>query len=282
MKYFKLTMQFIRQNFFKLALSALLPAICLSFCHNPALKFSTLLVLSEEMTFWQVMKGVSLIANWRKLLLFLPMIILFCVFMSSTVGAIERKMKYGEFYDSDNTLKFFLRKVNNNFVHVFKCVAFMVLSIEIVTVIEALLVYLWVKVMGPFSMVVMSVITAVVFGVVILMFITYTSLVLPNMTLRGYNLRQSVAASMRVFSPAVFGKVFVTFGLAFMVTIVPLIGHSIVVYFFHYSAYQLVNWVFSFGWYFIFCIFFPSYVYALFFEAEDLEREDIRRETFTY
>lgn len=281
MRYFKLAAQFIRHNFFKLALTTVLPAIFLAFAHNPALKFYTLLSLQDmPNNFWDVVQGIALIADWRKMLVFIFMGILFCVFISSTVGAIERRMRYGEFYESGGVIKFFLRKVNDNFMHVFKYVLAIILIFEALSVVEALLVYLWMQVLGQISMMVASIITAVVFSVLGLGIFVCMIFALPNMTIRGYNLRQSLAASARTFNRVKFVNVFLTLGITCFVTILPLVGHALLVHFFHYSGYQIVNWIFSFLWYYLCCLFLTSYIYAAYFDAEDMERADMEEGNF--
>ena len=141
MRYFKLAARFVKDNFFNLALTALLPAVFMAFAHDPSLKFYSLLSLSElKGDFWDAVQGIALIADWRKMLLFIFMGVLFCVFISSMIGAVERRMRYGEFYESGGVIKFFLRKVNDNFLHVFKFVLALILIFEALSVIEALLV----------------------------------------------------------------------------------------------------------------------------------------------
>lgn len=282
MRYFNLACRFIKHNFFKLALTTILPAVFLAFAHNPALKFYTLLTLSDmpNNDFWDVVQGIALIADWRKMLLFIFMGVLFSVFISSAVGAIERRMRYGEFYESGGVIKFFLRKVNDNFLHVFKYVLTLILIFEALSVVEALLVYLWMSVLGEISMVVASCITAFVFSAVGLCIFVLMIFTLPNMTIRGYNLRQSLAASTRTFNRVRYMSVLVTLALTCLITILPLAANAILVSLYHYSGFQVVNWVLAFAWYYLCCLFLPSYIYAAYFDAEDMERADIQGDKF--
>lgn len=282
MKYFNLACRFVKHNFFKLALTTILPAVFLAFAHNPVLKLYTLLNIAEMPSndFWDVVQGIALIADWRKLLLFIFMGVLFCVFISSAVGAIERRMRYGEFYESGGVIKFFLRKVNDNFLHVFKYVLTLILIFEALSIIEALLVYLWINVLGEISMVVASCITAFIFSAVGVSIFVLMIFTLPNMTIRGYNLRQSLAASTRTFNRVNYMSVFLTLSITCLVTIIPLASHAILVRFYHYSGYQVVNWVLSFAWYYVCCLFLPSYIYAAYFDAEDMERADVPDDKF--
>ena len=150
MRYFKLACRFIKDNFFKLALTTVLPAVFMAFAHDPVRKLLTLITISDmpDKGFWQIVQGIALIADWRKMLLFVFMGVLFSVFISSAVGAIERRMRHGEFYESGGVIKFFLRKVNDNFLHVFKYVLTVILIFEALSVVEALLVFLWTNVLG--------------------------------------------------------------------------------------------------------------------------------------
>lgn len=282
MKYFNLACRFVKHNFFKLALTTILPAVFLAFAHNPVLKLYTLLNIAEMPSndFWDVVQGIALIADWRKLLLFIFMGVLFCVFISSAVGAIERRMRYGEFYESGGVIKFFLRKVNDNFLHVFKYVLTLILIFEALSIIEALLVYLCINVLGEISMVVASCITAFIFSAVGVSIFVLMIFTLPNMTIRGYNLRQSLAASTRTFNRVNYMSVFLTLSITCLVTIIPLAAHAILVRFYHYSGYQVVNWVLSFAWYYVCCLFLPSYIYAAYFDAEDMERADVPDDKF--
>lgn len=282
MKYFNLACRFVKHNFFKLALTTILPAVFLAFAHNPVLKLYTLLNIAEMPSndFWDVVQGIALIADWRKLLLFIFMGVLFCVFISSAVGAIERRMRYGEFYESGGVIKFFLRKVNDNFLHVFKYVLTLILIFEALSIIEALLVYLWINVLGEISMVVASCITAFIFSAVAVSIFVLMIFTLPNMTIRGYNLRQSLAASTRTFNRVNYMSVFLTLSITCLVTIIPLAAHAILVSFYHYSGHQVVTWVLSFAWYYVCCLFLPSYIYAAYFDAEDMERADVPDDKF--
>lgn len=281
MRYFKLAARFVKDNFFNLALTALLPAVFMAFAHDPSLKFYSLLSLSElKGDFWDAVQGIALIADWRKMLLFIFMGVLFCVFISSTIGAIERRMRYGEFYESGGVIKFFLRKVNDNFLHVFKFVLALILILEALSVIEALLVYLWMQVLGEISMTVVSVITAFVFSALGLGVLTVMIFSLPNMTIRGYNLRQSLAASARTFNKVKFMSVFLTMGIYTLVTIIPLVGNALLVHFFRYPGHQIVSWILSLVWYYLCFLVLPSYIYAMYFDAEDMERADLNEGKF--
>lgn len=281
MRYFKLAGRFVKDNFFNLALTALLPAVFMAFAHDPSLKFYSLLSLSElKGDFWDAVQGIALIADWRKMLLFIFMGVLFCVFISSTIGAIERRMRYGEFYESGGMIKFFLRKVNDNFLHVFKFVLALILIFEALSVIEALLVYLWMQVLGEISMTVVSVITAFVFSALGLGVLTVMIFSLPNMTIRGYNLRQSLAASARTFNKVKFMSVFLTMGIYTLVTIIPLVGNALLVHFFRYPGHQIVSWILSLVWYYACFLALPSYIYAMYFDAEDMERADLNEGKF--
>ena len=282
MRYFKLACRFIKDNFFKLALTTVLPAVFMAFAHDPVRKLLTLITLSDmpDRGFWQIVQGIALIADWRKMLLFVFMGVLFSVFISSAVGAIERRMRYGEFYESGGVIKFFLRKVNDNFLHVFKYVLTVILIFEALSVVEALLVFLWTNVLGEISMVVASCITSFVFcavglGIFVLMIFT-----LPNMTIRGYNLRQSLAASTRTFNRVKFMSMMITLALICLVTIIPLAANAVLIKFFRYSGNQIVKWVLSFIWYYLCFLFLPSYIYAVYFDAEDMERADIPDDKF--
>ena len=281
MRYFKLAARFVTDNFFNLALTALLPAVFMACAHDPSLKFYSLLSLSElKGDFWDAVQGIALIADWRKMLLFIFMGVLFCVFISSTIGAIERRMRYGEFYESGGVIKFFLRKVNDNFLHVFKFVLALILIFEALSVIEALLVYLWMQVLGEISMTVVSVITAFVFSALGLGVLTVMIFSLPNMTIRGYNLRQSLAASARTFNKVKFMSVFLTMGIYTLVTIIPLVGNALLVHFFRYPGHQIVSWILSLVWYYLCFLVLPSYIYAMYFDAEDMERADLNEGKF--
>ena len=69
MRYFKLAARFVKDNFFNLALTTLLPAVFMAFAHDPSLKFYSLLSLSElKGDFWDAVQGIALIADWRKML----------------------------------------------------------------------------------------------------------------------------------------------------------------------------------------------------------------------
>ena len=282
MRYFNLACRFIKDNFIKLAMTTVRPAVFMAFAHDPVRKLLTLITLSDmpDKGFWQIVQGIALIADWRKMLLFVFMGVLFSVFISSAVGAIERRMRYGEFYESGGVIKFFLRKVNDNFLHVFKYVLTVILIFEALSVVEALLVFLWTNVLGEISMVVASCITSFVFcavglGIFVLMIFT-----LPNMTIRGYNLRQSLAASTRTFNRVKFMSMMITLALICLVTIIPLAANAVLIKFFRYSGNQIVKWVLSFIWYYLCFLFLPSYIYAVYFDAEDMERADIPDDKF--
>ena len=59
-----------------------------------------------------------------------------------------------------------------------------------------------------------------------------------------------------------------------------LAANAILVSLFRYSGFQVVNWVLSFAWYYLCCLFLPSYIYAAYFDAEDMERADIQGDKF--
>ena len=103
---------------------------------------------------------------------------------------------------------------------------------------------------------------------------------LPNMTIRGYNLRQSLAASARTFNKVKFMSVFLTMGIYTLVTIIPLVGNALLVHFFRYPGHQIVSWILSLVWYYLCFLVLPSYIYAMYFDAEDMERADLNEGKF--
>ena len=62
---------------------------------------------------------------------------------------------------------------------------------------------------------------------------------------------------------------------------VGILGNALLVYFFRYSGNQIVIWILSFLWYYACFLLLPSYIYASYFDAEDMERADMDEEEFT-
>ena len=279
MSYTKSTLRFIKDNFLQLVMSAILPAVIMAFFFDPSRKFLILLSLDEKMRFHEIFANSAFINGWVRLGMLIPFILIWCVFLSSLVGGIERRMKYGEFYQKGNFVKFFLRKVNNNFLHLLKLAVCFVIILELVTVAETLFTFMWIKVCGPISKIILTFVTQMLFIMLFLVISSYMLLMLPNMTIKGYSLRSSLRESVRSITPKLFIKILFTLAITLLLSILPLLGHRLLSHFFKYFGRGVVQWILTFVWYWMLTMFVPAYMYTVFFGVGDIEREDLRPST---
>ena len=254
----------------------------MAFAFDPSRKFITLLALNEKMRFAFVFANSAFVNGWMRLGMLIPFILIWCVFVSSLVGGIERRMKYGDFYQKGNFVKFFLRKVNNNFLHLLKLAISFVLILELITVAETLFAYMWIKVCGPISKIILTFITQMLFTILFIVISSYMLLMLPNMTIKGYGLRSSLRESVRSITPKLFVKILFTLGITLLLSILPLLGHRLLSHFYRYTGRAVVQWILTFVWYWFLTMFVPVYMYTVFFGVEDMEREDLIQSSFEY
>ncbi|MEG1608298.1 MAG: hypothetical protein RR348_00375, partial [Clostridia bacterium] len=122
MNYIRLTLQFIKHNFWRTLLCAVIPAILFGSFTNPCsiFEFSLKFDVTKINTFWDVYQQVNEgTKTWVQFLLICVSFLITIVFMSVMIGNVQTKMRFGEL--KKNNWKTFFKKVNNNFLAFFFC-----------------------------------------------------------------------------------------------------------------------------------------------------------------
>ncbi|MDE5618692.1 MAG: hypothetical protein K2I79_04320, partial [Clostridia bacterium] len=85
----------------------------------------------------------------------------------------------------------------------------------------------------------------------------------------------SIRESVRSLNKKKFIKILFTLATIVIISLLPLLGHRLLIRFFNYFGSNIVQWILTFAWYTLFSMFIPVYMYTAFFDIEDIEREDL-------
>lgn len=264
MRYTRLAFQYLRKNWWYLLAVVLVPSVIMGVFTEPCtmIRLFANFRLDELNTFSDVFFGVSEL-NWLSFLIGIFALPILAVFFSVVCGMESKHMRWGILSARDIG-----KKINNNFLPVIKLLFIFVLAMELYAVICALFTFLWVKVTGRFYVALgLTIVTNVVLFLVLLSAMVLLSLVLPIMSITGFNLRKSIAESTSLMK----GKFFkMLFAIVIPMLIPYVIMATMGVYDFWWR--KIIN---TFIYAFVFS-YYITLMYTTYMDIADIDREDLK------
>ncbi|MEG1535823.1 MAG: hypothetical protein RR416_02500 [Clostridia bacterium] len=269
MEYIKSSLIFIKNNFLKMFCYAIAPAMLIALLINPVSTFNFIISLPKEdySRFGEIFVAMNNFGGW-KFLIMAAIVVLSSILISGELGLIHRKMYYG--VDSDFSFKKFWAKVNNYVIPIFLTMVGLFVVVELVMLLLSMFVFFWLRAKMVVT-VILSVITAfVLFGILILG-MTLVSLTLPNMTIRGYFPFKAVRNSAKTVAKNMW-KVFIAFILPLLVMIAPACLINLI----SFPGDIILHYVTSCVFFIAMIMYYLVLCYVVFFDLEEMEREDIK------
>ncbi len=264
MRFSRLALQYLRKNFWYLALATLVPSVIMGLLTEPCTNIQLFANFKPEtmVTFGDVFFAVSEL-NWKSVVVGIFAVPIFSVFFSIVCGLESKHMRWG-ILSGEGLMK----RVNNNFLPVFKLMLIFIFVMELYAVICALFTFLWVKVIQKTAVALALTITInVLLFIVMLCAMVLLSLTLPIMSITGLNLRKAIAESITLLKGKFFRMLFAI--------VIPVI-----------IPYVLMATLAAFGiiWrkiinIFLFVYIFSYYItlmYTTYLDIEDIDREDLK------
>ncbi len=264
MRFARLALQYLRKNFWYLALATLVPSVVMGLLTEPCtmIRLFAHFDQSKLVTFADVFFAISEL-NWISLLIGIAAVLIFSVFFSIVCGLESKHMRWGILSG-----KGLSKRINNNFLPVIKIMLVFLFIMELYAVICTLFTFLWVKVIRKTVVALtLTIIFNVAFFLVMLFAMILLSLTLPIMSVRGLNLRKAIAESVSLMKGKFFRMLFAV--------VVPMLIPYVV---------MAVLAAFDFWWrkiinIFLFVYVFSYYItlmYTSFMDIEDIDREDLK------
>lgn len=268
MKYYKLTIDYIKRNFLMTVVYAILPALLFSFFINPCSMLEyNFKEFGTSTNFWEIYKQVNDIARNYAVFVLPFVFILSVVAFSSMIGGMQRKMRFGKMFGESHT---FFTRVNNNFMAVFKAFIFVCLICMLFGLVMALFIFFWIKKLPTMAVFAVPITYVILFlliaGVVLLMM-----LCLPLMTVRGYGFFKSINLSLQVTGRDPW-RFFIGLALPMTILYIPMMIISAL----HFPGQAYVAIIVRIFFYTATFTYIITYFYTSFFELEQIEREDLK------
>lgn len=265
MRYTRLAFQYLRKNFWYLALVLLLPAVAVGLLTEPSTMIR-LFVHFEDlnlMTFADVFFAISEL-NWISVAVGIFAVPLISVFFSIVCGLESKHMRWGIL-----SSKGLSKRINNNFLPVFKMMLVFLFIIELYAVVCSLFTFLWIGIINNSAVALALTITFnVVLFVVMLFAMILLSLTIPIMSITGKNLRKSIAESITLIK----GKFFKMLFAVVVPVLIPYTTMSVLAAFDFAWWRKIVN---IFMILFIFA-YYITLMYTTYLDISDIDREDLK------
>lgn len=263
----KSTLKFIKNNFLRLFLYSLIPALLLGVFARPA---GVLTVLKDYATissrsFSQVYFAVTGFGRWGMIVVGIFAYLIICVVVSAMLGSIERKMRYGVY--AKPTVSTFLKNVNDNLLALLGLSASIFLIFAVVNSLNAVLIYFWANILSNTAAVLaMSIISILITYTIAGVWTVYLLFIIPNMTIKGLSFTDSYLNSIRQTSK-IYSRLFLAVAVPLVLLFIPLI--------LNYLFMWKMGVLFAALIYLFLVIYLPVLIYVAFFESEEIDRADI-------
>jgi len=264
MKYFKLTIEYLRKNFFRLFLLVLLPATVLGLFCEPAsmpVLLKQIGASGETMTFGEIYGNTTTFYQaWWQIVL----IIIVPVFgISAMAGVIDRDVKIGEF-----TFRKIHIRVNENFWMATTVVIIVIIILELAQLMLAALIGLWLTVLPLSTGLILSWISVALIYFLAMCVFTTGAMWIPHTLNTGYSPLRALFDAIRQtrdhFWALFAGAILSMLPLLVIVFVEGLLALGIT---------QIVVGV-CYG---LLIIYYASFIFVTYYDIEGLEREDLNK-----
>ncbi|MDE6189164.1 MAG: hypothetical protein K2G37_02620 [Clostridia bacterium] len=269
MSYSKMTLDYMRRNFLKSMATLFIPAVILGLLLEPLSILEIIVSVGRKdntyNSFIEIFAKLNGFTSAGRLVLILFALILTIVAVSISSGYNRQRMRYGTESKSLNVGEYF----NDHFLPIVKYAIVIFISLELVAILLSTFLYTAIKLFdNTFAA---CLILAIIFILIELYFVSLTLLCVPNMTMKGYGVLKSLGQSIyMIFSKS--AKIF--FGILWMMVL--LMVPTILIISFPFENMKYVLKIFSCLFYWVMISYLSVMNYVVYFDVEELEREDLK------
>lgn len=273
MTYSLATLKYLRRNFLRSFGFTLLPAVLLGIFAQPLSMMQVIVSIGKKEhsydSFLDIFKTINYIDKPLRFVFIVIVMVIAVLFVSILVGSTRQKMRYGSYMSG--RARNFVGHINDNFLPVFKYMIVLFISLEMIAVLLSTFLYTSIKLFT--NALPACIVSTVLFVLCELWFLAMTSLTIPNMTMKGYRLGKAMGMSVYQLNAKAF-RVFFAMIWPFILLAAPLV--LLIVFPFNYM--KLVLAIFSVLFYWVLLTYISVLMYVVYFDAEELEREDQKGE----
>ena len=271
MRYSKMTLSYLKHNFLKSMGITLVPTVLLGVLLNPLSIVDIIVSIGKKeetynsfIDIYRKINGYT--GMWRFSFIVLSVIVSI-FFLSLLSGFIRQKMRYG--LDNRGRWSMIGSHLNDNFIPVLKYLLMLFVSLEILAILLSTFLYTTIRIFK--NALPMCLVVSFVFLLLELLFLSMSLLTIPNMTMKGFGLFKAFGHSVYSLSAKTF-KVFGSILWLLLIMSVPMI--LLILFPFKGGNYLLA--LFSFLFYWVLASYIGVMVYVVYFDVEELEREDLK------
>lgn len=271
LSYSTMTLRYMKNNFLKSMGVMFIPMVLLGLLLHPMSLLEIIVSIGKKQetydSFIEIFRKLNgYTGAWRFTGIILVMIIAIC-FLSLMSGFTRQKMRYG----LDNRGKWTMigSHLNDNFIPVLKYLLLMFFSIEVVAILMSTFLYTTIKLFkNALPMCLILAVLSILFELLIL---SMSLLTIPNMTMKGFGLFKAFGHSVYSLSAKII-RVF--FSILWMIILLSLPMIFLIIFPFKGSQILLSACAFLFYW--VIASYVGVMVYVVYFDVEELEREDLK------
>ncbi|MDE6211355.1 MAG: hypothetical protein K2G42_05240 [Clostridia bacterium] len=271
MRYSKMTLSYIRHNFLRSMGIMFVPTVLLGILLNPLNVVEIIVSIGKKeetyhsfIDIYRKINGYT--GAWRFSFIIIS-IVISIIFLSLLSGSIRQKMRYG--LDNRGKWKMIGSHLNDNFIPVLKYLLMLFVSLEVLAILLSTFLYTTIKLFH--NALPMCLILSLLFLLIELLFLSMSLLTIPNMTMKGFGLFKAFGHSVYSLSARIF-KVFGSILWVMFLASLPMV--LLIVFPFKGANYLLA--MFSFLFYWLIASYIGVLVYVVYFDVEELEREDLK------
>lgn len=275
----KRTFAYIKHNWLSVYVHALIVSIIFTIFVNPTSSFDYIVTEISNFKFENMLEIFVKIndgskwGNWQYVITFFSIAVVSLIVFSSFIGQIQNKMRYGQ--PLYHGIKGIFKRTNEFLFATLRALITVAIAMEFFAVLMSLVLYFAVSVIhSTVAKIVVVLFFAVLLVTGYMYGLAWLSCVLPNMTMRNAGLFSSMKSSANMVKDKVNG-VFLDFGLPLLLFYIPILtisGFDIV---YNHVVLTIIRYVVNFAFYMFSFTYYIIYMYCLFFDLNEIEREDI-------
>ena len=271
MRFSRMTLSYVKHNFLKSMGLMLIPTVLLGILINPLNIVEIIVSVGKKeetynsfLDIYRKINGYT--GPWRFSFLVISVIVSI-IFLSLLSGYVRQKMRYG--LDSRGRWSMIGSHLNDNFIPVLKYLLMLFVSLEILAILLSTFLYTTIKIFK--NALPVCLILAFVFLMLEVLFMSMSLLTVPNMTMKGFGLFKAFGHSVYSLS----AKTFKVFGSILWIMLIMSVPMVFLILFPFNGAKYLIALV-SFLFYWMVASYIGVLVYVVYFDVEELEREDLK------
>lgn len=271
MRYSTMTLSYIRHNFLKSTGVLFIPTLLLGIFLNPLNIVEIIVSIGKKQgtynSFLDIYRKINGYTTVRRFAVIIIAIIISIVCLSLLSGMIRQKMRYG--LDNKGKWSIIGSHLNDNFLPVLKYFILLFASLEMLAILLSTFLYTAIKIFK--NALPMCFVLAIAFFLIEILILSASLLTVPNMTMKGYGLFKAFGHSIYSLS----AKTFKVFGSILWVLLLMSVPMMVLILFPFKGANYLLS-LFSYLFYWILASYISVLVYVVYFDVEELEREDLK------